>query len=309
MERPSWLAGEVASPPRLPRQTVPRPSPKKRNSTLPAMTIKSIPPLPLVPSPAPVLDGPSHSHTPSLETVDEPHEESSADSEAGPSSISPAPQTPSRAHSLPPPLTDDPIVIHSPYDEPPLYPFLPLDPDFAYEGPLVEMDKNPLDPEYVPSPFDETLLDLASLGILSPRIPSRPSRPNRTLSFSPFESDPMEASSIGTVEEEPEQEQTGSRFDFAKMPDRSVSVVRGQSPFTVLRRNVEPSPQDWPTANAALASGGGRYTPVEQRWGDAPRSARGNGREYMRSRNERDDYEQGDFAIPNRLECLLTSEP
>ncbi len=190
---------------------------------------------------------------------DEPREESvSADSEAGPSSASPPPRTPARhTHEVPPPpLTSEPIVVHSPYEEPRIFAFPTSDPGFAF---VLGLDDSEIQRQqaqaggYQPSPFSKTLVGLAELGVLSPELPDtialQPSHasPSFSSTFQPFDSD-SEDETTGDVEvtagpsratgvTQQNVPRTSSRFDFAR--NTSFTASRGQSPFASMRRHVE----------------------------------------------------------------------
>ena len=194
------------------------------------------------------------------ETPDEMSEEpQSSESEAGPSSSSPTPQTPSRSDHPPPPLTDEPIFIHSPYEEPRLYPFPLSDPEFEFHLGLdaLELLRDDGSRAYQPSPFNKTLVGLAQMGILAPDLPklfSYQHRESFSSSFQPFEPlDEDENSEAGpssgvlrtpakkpsaAIQEEEDWEIEGprtiSRFDFARPSSRSTTG-RGQSPFALTR--------------------------------------------------------------------------
>lgn len=207
-----------------------------------------------------------------------PEESISADSEAGPSSASPAPQTPSVAtdSALPAPLRSDPIIVHSPYDEPEIYTFPASDPDFEF---VLGLDTNetydyqaPNSP-FTPTPFSKTLVGLAELGIWSPTLPvvDSPRQPMFRSSFQPFDMNSDTPTAVAgpsrtrpetppPVEEEEEQPRTTSRFDFARQainqtPQSPYSTSRGQSPFTLRRSQLEQN--DWaPPTPLAMLNGG-----------------------------------------------------
>ncbi len=190
-------------------------------------------------------------------SYEEPQEEPlSAESEAGPSSGSPAPQTPAR-HSgtfLPPPLTAEPIFVHSPYEEPRIYPFPISDPGFAF---VLGLDEDEVQRQqaqaggYQPSPFSKTLVGLAELGVLSPEIPdfavlqSGPQTSSFTGTFQPFDSgeesllDNAETAGPSRPKGAGQQDgpRTTSRFDFAR--NASPATSRNHSPFASMRRPVE----------------------------------------------------------------------
>ena len=198
--------------------------------------------------------------TPAETTSDELQDGSSAESEAGPSSASPTPQTPARlSDHLPPPLTDEPIFVHSPYEEPSLYPFPFFDPEFAFVLGLDpdEVQRYASEAHYKPSPFSKTLVGLAELGILAPEIPDLvaipPHRESFSGTFQPFEpvqeeelieAGPSSGAGLKTpararpTQEEEDWEVEGprtiSRFDFARPSSRATSG-RGQSPFALTR--------------------------------------------------------------------------
>lgn len=191
-----------------------------------------------------------------------PEESTSADSEAGPSSTSPTPQTPAQSTDtpLPAPLTSDPIFLHSPYEDPEIYNFPPTtDPDFEFVlAHEVEQAQHGMTP-FTPAPFSKTLVGLAELGVLSPDLPNlaTPSRSHRTFStnFQPFDlsaamlQDDGDAPVAGPsrsrdtqarhqraddemIEAEPPR--TTSRFDFARQSTHTPhSYSRGQSPFAM----------------------------------------------------------------------------
>lgn len=210
--------------------------------------------------------------TPAELPSDELQDASSAESEAGPSSASPAPQTPARlSDHLPPPLTDEPIFVHSPYEEPSLYSFPFSDPEFAFVLGLDpdEVQRYAAQARYQPSPFSKTLVGLAELGILAPEIPDLvaipPHRESFSGTFQPFE--PVEEEELNeagpssgaglktpararpTQEEEDwevEGPRTISRFDFARPSSRATSG-RGQSPFA-LTRNQRDERDEWRAA-------------------------------------------------------------
>ena len=213
-----------------------------------------------------------------------PEESISADSEAGPSSASPTPQTPSVAadNILPAPLRSDPIVVHSPYDEPEIYMFPTSDPDFEF---VLGLDTNedydyqaPNSP-FTPTPFSKTLVGLAELGIWSPTLPvvesSRQGMFRST--FQPFDmsndtptaiAGPSRTRNQTPVQEEEEEEQprTTSRFDFARQaqqPQSPYSTSRGQSPFALRRSHLDQG--DWaPPTPLAILNGGRQMQPQPQ---------------------------------------------
>ncbi|KAK1924874.1 transcriptional repressor [Papiliotrema laurentii] len=226
------------------------------SSSASASSSTAVPPPPGIPAPS--------ESTPE-EVVDETQ---SAESEAGPSSASPAPQTPARySDHPPPPLTDDPIFIHSPYEEPRLYPFPTSDPGFAYVLGLdsEEVQRYAAQGAYQPSPFSKTLLGLAELGVLAPELPDLGHVPTISYesfsgAFQPFEPiDGGESSSTpvtkpgsagrGPIEEEEDWEHEGprttSRFGFARPVSRSTSIGRGQSPFAMTSRGDERENGAW----------------------------------------------------------------
>jgi CCR4-NOT transcription complex subunit 4 len=177
----------------------------------------------------------------------------STESEAGPSTASPAPRTPARLNDLPPPLTSEPIILHSPYEEPRIAYFPASDPGFAF---VLDIDDSELARHqaaaggYQPSPFSKTLLGLAELGVLAPEIPQLSSQPpglhGFSGSFQPFDTtldaDQMndgdgDAASDDREEEDLDGPRTTSRFEFA----RQGSMSRGQSPFAVRRSGEDPT--------------------------------------------------------------------
>ena len=254
-------------------------SPTKRSSALPSL-LRAAPPL-VNDDFAKLNGGPmANGHT----SVSDAEESISAGSEAGPSTSSPTPETPSRSNAPAPPLNDDPIVIHSPYDEPSNYPFPSLDPDFAYEPFPTPVDTHKVDQDYTPTPFNQTLLQLASLGVLSPRLPDRHRPETKSfLSFQPF--DPTPASP--PADEPVEQERTGTRFDFAKMPDRSI--VR--SPVTSLQRPMEvlSSSREW--QHSPHGSDG---------WGVQLSSGRGARDAFTGKARDREEYHRSELFQPCR---------
>ncbi|OXG21530.1 CCR4-NOT transcription complex subunit 4 [Cryptococcus neoformans Tu401-1] len=244
-------------------------SPKRKANALPNLaTTKStappasVPPLsrnmpPSVSAPIPVLIPSSPAPAPEPEPVSEgtdgsADEHLSAESDAGPSSESPAPQTP--AHIIenipPPPVSSKPIIIHSPYPEPVIFPFPADDKDFAFvlgldDGELQRMQAQA--EGYEPSPFSKTLEGLAELGVHAPEIPDlfvAPTSPpvdHYSGLFRPFEADePSPAMSNNAPgpsrmsEDDHNAQRTESRFGFARA---SVNVP-AQSPFSSARRSV-----------------------------------------------------------------------
>ena len=187
----------------------------------------------------------------------------SAESEAGPSSGSPAPQTPSRSSEdmPPPPLTSDPICLHSPYEEPRIYPFPSSDPAFEFVL-SPDAQREAQDEDYQPSPFSKTILSLAQLGILAPEVleplpivppPERNGTPGL---FSPFDADSETIPdaldrSPGNRGEDVEERRTTSRFDFAR-PSSRPTISREQSPFAL--RKAEERDM-WGQSNFAAGTG------------------------------------------------------
>ncbi|WWC89906.1 uncharacterized protein L201_004835 [Kwoniella dendrophila CBS 6074] len=237
-------------------------SPKRKSSALPPLTSTKSSSSSVIPPPPP--PGLSIS-TPAPEPAPEPSpddildEQASADSDAGPSSSSPAPQTPGHStDSIPPePLSSEPIIIHSPYPEPIIFSFPAHDKDFAF---VLGLDDTELQQRYAqaggyePSPFSKTLEGLAELGVHAPELPDLFDAPSRRNSlgysglFRPF--DPSEGedspstsdstpgpsrSRIGGVGGDHNAQRTESRFGFARP---SSSNSRGQSPFSNMRRSV-----------------------------------------------------------------------
>jgi hypothetical protein len=179
----------------------------------------------------------------------------SADSEAGPSSVSPAPQTPTVTDGPPPPLTSEPYVIHSPYEEPRIFMFPASDPGFAFVLGLDdgEIRRQAAEAGYQPSPFSKTLVDLAELGVLAPELPDLSSQGSLEVNtfsgtFQPFgspdgdsdldftsnEAGPSRVKMEDFQMEEREGPRTTSRFDFARSGSSAAS--RGQSPFALRDR-------------------------------------------------------------------------
>jgi CCR4-NOT transcription complex subunit 4 len=202
----------------------------------------------------------------------------SADSEAGPSSASPAPQTPSVAAdtALPAPLRSDPIIVHSPYDEPEIYTFPTSDPDFEFVLGLDtndEYDYQAPNSPFTPTPFSKTLVGLAELGIWSPTLPVVDNSARQGMfrsTFQPFDlSNDTPTAVAGPSrtrpetpprEQEEEQPRTTSRFDFARQalpqqaPQSPYSTSRGQSPFAIRRSHLE---NDWaPPTPLGILNGG-----------------------------------------------------
>ncbi|WWD16013.1 hypothetical protein CI109_100438 [Kwoniella shandongensis] len=236
-------------------------SPKKKPSALlPVTSVKSVP-APSGPAPPPGIptSAPSSSTAPTSEPADESVDERfSADSDAGPSSSSPAPQTPARTtEDIPPaPLSSEPILIHSPYPEPVIFSFPAHDKDFAF---VLGLDDGELQLRqaqaegYEPSPFSKTLEGLAELGVHAPEVPdlfTAPASPLGSMQytglFRPFEADDNSpALSDNTPgpsrsrEEDHNAQRTESRFGFARTNSASA---RGQSPFSALRRSVAEPP-------------------------------------------------------------------
>jgi CCR4-NOT transcription complex subunit 4 len=262
------------------------PSPKKKPISLSTATITKNVPVPLPVSkppgiPLPVPTPPAQLPSKPTEQIplEEPQEGSvSAESEAGPSSSSPAPQTPTRQEeieSLPPPLTAEPIYFHSPYEEPLLFPFPSSDPEFAYVLGLEVDTSKRSGSTYQPSPFSRTLVGLAELGVLAPELPlpdltspaeGSPSEGHRfKSSFQPFEpmrdvvEEDMESSAVD--EEEADVPRTTSRFDFARPSSRST-VARGQSPFAITRRGTVSDERDpWGRSTSNPTFTGLSFTP------------------------------------------------
>jgi len=207
-----------------------------------------------------------------------PEETYSAESEAGPSSASPTPETPQPVEpSLPAPLRSDPIVVHSPYDEPEIYAFPVSDPDFEF----VLAIENGDDSTFTPTPFSKTLVGLAELGILSPELPdyawsarsrdfkssfqpfdlhipadntpiagpSRP-QPQQQPQYQPQQQQREEQMMSSADQEEEDQPRIGSRFDFARPASHTPNPhtlphSRGESPFALRRVDVSEQPGDW----------------------------------------------------------------
>lgn len=252
-------------------------SPRKKPITLPAIapiTPAKPPPPPglsvvtstptpasaSAPAPAPAVSPAQGPTAITVETPDELVDEpQSSESEAGPSTSSPTPQTPTRSDHPPPPLTDEPIFIHSPYEEPRLYPFPLSDPEFEFHLGLdaLELLRDDGSRAYQPSPFNKTLVGLAQMGILAPELPDLLNYQHRESfsgSFQPFDAldedgsneagpssgvlrTPAKKPSAAIQEEEDweiEGPRTISRFDFARPSSRSTSG-RGQSPFALTR--------------------------------------------------------------------------
>lgn len=243
-------------------------SPKKKSSTLPnvvATASASADSGPVGPPPglstatgsAGEPSRPRQPPTPAQSNGEALAESTSAESEAGPSTASPAPQTPARLNDLPPPLTSEPIILHSPYEEPRIAYFPASDPGFAF---VLDIDESELARHraaaggYQPSPFSKTLLGLAELGVLAPEIPQLSSQPpglhGFSGSFQPFDAtldaDQLnggdgdrdgDAASDDREEEGLDGPRTTSRFEFA----RQGSMSRGQSPFAVRRSGEDPA--------------------------------------------------------------------
>ncbi|WVQ98824.1 hypothetical protein IAU59_005955 [Kwoniella sp. CBS 9459] len=203
---------------------------------------------------------PAPASAPIPDSVDDSTDERfSADSDAGPSSSSPAPQTPARStEDIPPaPLSSEPILIHSPYPEPVIFSFPAHDKDFAFS---LGLDENELQRRqeqaegYEPSPFSKTLEGLAELGVHAPELPDlfaeSPGPSGYHGLFRPF--DLPEEPSPSTTDSNPgpsrsrddhNAQRTESRFGFARPSSASTSVgVRGQSPFSHLRRSIAEPP-------------------------------------------------------------------
>lgn len=203
-------------------------------------------------------------------TVPEPDdlpETTSNESEAGPSSSSPAPQTPSASNGdalyPPPPLTADPIFLHTPYEEPHLELFPMSDPDFQYSLDLDDEEIRRYASEaggYTPSPFDKMLVGLAELGVLARDVDVLDeiagAHAGKRISwhgnFQPFDANPLEAlkandTGSGMTDSDHAQmygqqsygagpssrrtsvdhdgPRTASRFDFARPPSAGASSV------------------------------------------------------------------------------------
>lgn len=253
-------------------------SPKKKPISLSSSTsISSKPPLPppgIPPPPgltpldkAPVSAPPVP--IPTAEPLEEmmPEESTSAESEAGPSSGSPAPQTPSQPSEppLPAPLTSEPIFVHSPYEEPEIISFpTTIDPNFEF---LLGLDLGDASLSgasvFTPTPFSKISVGLAELGVLSTELPdfytASRTEPFHSSNFHPFdlssslhddEEDTSMAGPSRTREttarpmqrehereeelEEQEPPRTTSRFDFARQQSHTPqSFSRGQSPFAL----------------------------------------------------------------------------
>ena len=241
-----------------------RTSPKKAALALPSIaaiqtvaeTAAAVPPPPGLPFGSIVNTSTTLDTSLLAQFPDEPREGSiSAESEAGPSSASPVPQTPAHyPHSIPPPpLTTDPIFVHSPYEEPRIFPFPTTDPGFAF---ILGLDEREIRRQreqaggYQPSPFSKTLVGLAELGILSPELPDLIAlQPNLLTSgfagtFQPFDSvydggtkqgaDLIAESSRATNLPKVEEPRNSSRFDFARN-----TVGQRQNPFPSMRRPIE----------------------------------------------------------------------
>ncbi|OCF36503.1 CCR4-NOT transcription complex subunit 4 [Kwoniella heveanensis BCC8398] len=214
----------------------------------------SDPPAPSAPSP------PARASAPVPESIDDsPDERFSADSDAGPSSSSPAPQTPARStDDIPPaPLSSEPILIHSPYPEPVIFSFPAHDKDFAFVLGLDEKELQRRQEQaegYEPSPFSKTLEELAELGVHAPELPDlfadSPVPSGYHGLFRPF--DLVDEVSPSTTDSTPgpsrsrddhNAQRTESRFGFARPSSASTGTgVRGQSPFSHLRRSIAEPP-------------------------------------------------------------------
>lgn len=228
-------------------------SPKKKVISLPNGSGKSSKP------PVPAVNGTAKApETAAPEELDEPPEESnSAESEAGPSSTSEAPRTPGASttdiHSgPPPPLSADPIFLHSPYEEPRFFTFPTVDPDFEYVfSPAFEEEarspngSSPFRPES--ATFSKALVGLAELGILSPVLPDDyddmadpPSAASEH--FQPFNAD-QAVQAIFSSDPAPSRgddgPRTASRFGFARH-NSSAAPSRNATPYTVLKRPQGP---------------------------------------------------------------------
>ncbi|KAK8869719.1 hypothetical protein IAR55_000287 [Kwoniella newhampshirensis] len=236
-------------------------SPKRKPSTLPPITsLKPVPPpAVIVPPPGIPSSATTTSLAPTAESVDDSVDERfSADSDAGPSSSSPAPQTPARSHDIvpPAPLSSEPILVHSPYPEPIIFSFPAHDKDFAFVLGLDdgELQRRQAQAEgYEPSPFSKTLESLAELGVHAPELPdlftasaSPLGNMQYTGLFRPFEADDNSpALSDNTPgpsrsrQVDHNAQRTESRFGFARPTSASA---RGQSPFSALRRAVAEPP-------------------------------------------------------------------
>lgn len=258
-------------------------SPKRQSNALPNLTTTKstassapVPPLsqnvpPSVSTPTPLSPVPAPEPEPVSEGTDGSADEHlSAESDAGPSSESPAPQTP--AHIVenipPPPVSSEPIIIHSPYPEPVIFTFPADDKDFAFvlgldDGELQRMQAQA--EGYEPSPFSKTLEGLAELGVHAPEIPdlfvaaTPPPVDHYSGLFRPFETDePSPAMSNNTPgtsrvsEDDHNAQRTESRFGFA----RASVNVSAESPFINARRSAaDPNPRDgWYRNNDASLS-------------------------------------------------------
>ncbi|WVQ71720.1 hypothetical protein IAR50_001261 [Cryptococcus sp. DSM 104548] len=195
------------------------------------------------PAPAPPPRAPSPVFAP--ESPEEyADEHMSGDSDADPSSESPAPQTPARiAESIPPqPLSDEPFIIHSPYPEPVIFTFPAHDKDFAFVLGLDDGELQRVQAQaegYEPSPFSKTLEGLAELGVHAPEVPElftplSPRLDHYSGFFRPFEADEdspaLSDSTPGPLQQlkdDHNAQRTESRFGFA----RTASSIQTQSPF------------------------------------------------------------------------------
>nr|ODN87984.1 CCR4-NOT transcription complex subunit 4 [Cryptococcus depauperatus CBS 7841] len=186
--------------------------------------------------------------------------ERSPGSDVGPSSDSPAPQTPARlTQETPPlPLSSEPIPIHSPYPEPVIFAFPQHDKNFAFVLDLGdgELQRHQVLAEgYEPSPFNKTLEGLAELGVHAPEVPElfvEPITPvvdHYSGFFRPFETDegspavsdrqPGEGESL-RQEEDHNAQRTESRFNFARSNHQNND--RAASPLGLPRKGIE---QGW----------------------------------------------------------------
>lgn len=219
-------------------------SPKKKATALPTIKTAVPPAEPPALAPPPGLSAPPVEKPTTLDDADLLADSLSAESEAGPSIASPAPQTPARSGDQPPaPLTSDPIFLHSPYEEPRLSYFPTSDPAFAFSLGLDDHEIRIYQEAvgYQPSPFSKTLIGLAELGVLAPEIPDIPRTPpgfsGFTGSFQPFDSNDTEslhhdeAGPSRTLEGQ-DGPRTTSRFDFARP---NSGLASRASPFAVRR--------------------------------------------------------------------------
>jgi CCR4-NOT transcription complex subunit 4 len=86
-------------------------------------------------------------------------------------------------------------MLHSPFEEPVIFPFPVTDPDFSLS---FETDR-----VFTPLPFDRVMVGLAEIGILLPDL--EPRKHEWRDSFKPFD-----------VDMESDGPRTTSRFDFAR---------------------------------------------------------------------------------------------